>query len=379
MFSLLRQRARNEAAAAAPAPVLAPAAPAAAAQQALPTPSVALQQRVEELEAKHTKTEEHLEKLERCQEQLEALVDELIDPERVPNLPPATEQNVKEWCAAATPSKDELDKMRRVEAEFVEALGSWSVRAGHSYTYERVKVVPAGSTQKGTSVKGRFDLDVVVFIPEFNPSKMDEYQREAHKRLQGRPSRVERVRNTPAGSSFKYEDVKVDVLFTGEQRGSDPISYKSEATRLYMASLTQKQIDFVKRHTGDVERDVIRGFKKWIKDSSWDSLRAPSSYLIEVLVIHTAMQPWGSPNAKLDGKPLPVTDSNRLGLFRRVCNSLADLHNAKINVANDAIPHGIEAPYILDPVNPHNNLLDGLKPRALAHIFQAAKLKHTNN
>ena len=284
----------------------------------------------------------------------------LLLPQYLAALPPLSSQNIHEWCNSAVPSEEELRTIEEAKRFFTQSLyicGCWT---------ESIHV--GGSTAKQTSVKGRFDMDVVIFLPTFDASKMVDYKKAYRDRSR---HRIEWIRDTPAGSTFKFRNITVDVLFTGKYDGTELISYSNPNTRFYMASFVQAQVRYVLEETGQLEREVIRGIKKWIKVTHWAGLKPPSSYLIEVLAIHTRYA-WRK-QFKKEGKPhLAINDHNRYHFFHRVLKQLSQLQDAEVSSGHEDLPPHIHKPYIMDPTNAGNNLLDGLKSATFKLLASAA-------
>jgi hypothetical protein len=192
-------------------------------------------------------------------------------------------------------------------------------------------------------------------------------------------SKVSWHRDTPAGLKFVLHGIDVDLLVTRDSTSlGKPITYADPETRFYMASLVQGQVYFVKKKAKAVELDVIIGIKRWIKQLCWTDNARPSSYLIELLVIHvsqtelkrlTNLNPsW----AKCD--VFPNNPTNRSFLFRKTVETLVDLPSARISfgtVFKKHIPPSNKA-YVLDPVNPTNNLLDKLNLHLIAFVAKKA-------
>ncbi len=147
-----------------------------------------------------------------------------------------------------------------------------------------------------------------------------------------------------------------------------------------MGSFVESQVAWVKdtKHFGPIERDCILGIKKWLKggvNKAWGSSKPPRSYLIEVLVLDVAKK-WlsiGDTTAeKFSGKPVPENDRNRLNLFKRVVQALKELDAHAVQFGTTPLG-SIQKPYVLDPVNPANNLLDGMNMSLLALIVDRAQ------
>jgi hypothetical protein len=161
------------------------------------------------------------------------------------------------------------------------------------------------------------------------------------------------VKDSPAGSQYLFENIKVDVLFTGTYSGTESITYSSDKTRFYLASLTTIQVDFVKRYSSPVILDCIIGLKKWMKVQEMVGSRPPSSYLLEILVIATSRR-----------SSVPLT---RLALFKATLRELINIEKASI--CWDGKP-SLPAPCVQDPANSRNNLLVGLDLKKLSILVR---------
>ncbi len=118
-----------------------------------------------------------------------------------------TQVNVKEWCKSADPSPQEKADVKRVERELCDSIRyAYFPCDSRNNSKQPAKVVLGGSTAKNTYVKGRFDLDVVVFISGFDPKQMEVYKSKAREHLDTRiATPITWLVSTPAALCFVYK------------------------------------------------------------------------------------------------------------------------------------------------------------------------------
>jgi hypothetical protein len=299
-----------------------------------------------------------------------------VAPPNLAQLPPLTGEDVVKYCKAGKPSPQEQKLFETVVHDVKQLVQNVN---GSSFGYYNTKtVVQGGSSIKGTSVKGRSDIDLVLFLQNFESGKMQKYMDDMRSHLQSRNSNIRWGKTTRAGLKFEIFGIDIDLLITGKYTGSDPISYSDPNTRFYMASLVEKQVAFVKENAGPVELLVIIGIKRWIKQLDWrQGDGRPSSYLIELLVIHDVHADYESdPDfagwTGRSGKQLPNNANNVNRLFKRVLKRLTQLPSAQVSFGKVDQKYKQEKNYLLDPANPSNNLLDRLNVHLVAYVAKRA-------
>ncbi|XP_063405221.1 2'-5'-oligoadenylate synthase 1A-like [Mytilus trossulus] len=246
-----------------------------------------------------------------------------------------------------------------------------------SERYRPAEVIKAGSTGKGTAIKGNSDVDIVFFLPETNFSTVESMVSE-HKLILddvkktlkssdynviGTTSKALKLRvKCHEHGSGKSHGIDVDVLPAAnfgklgasiekddlqeiyDKMKSGPLSER----KFYTLSLTKQQKMFVKRDRPETLKRLIRFVKYW-KKTSIQVKNPPSSYSFELLLIDLWQQ---------DGEPESFTIENGL---RRVMEQLADYKSIKVEFFEyyyECMKQRHTKPYIIDPVNPYSNVLD---------------------
>lgn len=239
-----------------------------------------------------------------------------------------------------------------------------------SLKYQPAEVITAGSTGKGTAIKGSSDVDIVFLLPEGTYNTvgsmlaehtqiLDDLQgtlRRSGYTVTGRSARALQLRVTcNEHGTGKTHCIDVDILPAANlekytrpeifQKMRDcPVSER----KFFTPSLTKIQRSFVKSDIPAQLKRLIQYVKHW-KTTMMKVKNPPSSYCFELLAIHL----W-----QLDGKPQTFKIENGL---RRVMEKIADYQSIKVEFFeyyNYNMHQRHIGPHIIDPVNPYSNVLD---------------------
>lgn len=274
-------------------------------------------------------------------------------------------------------SKVLLDNNYRKECKaVVKSIGN-ILKESVSPIYRPAEVIKAGSTGKGTAIRGISDVDIVFFLPETTFSTVDSMLSEHKQILDHVQKTLIKSRYIVTGRSTKALQLKVkchehgsgkshridvDVLPAANfgklgasvekdelQEIYDKMKSVPESERkFYTLSLTKQQKMFVKRDRPETLKRLIRFVKYW-KKTSIQVKNPPSSYSFELLLIDLWQQ---------DQKPESFIIENGL---RRVMEALADYKSIKVEFFEyyyECMKQKHTEPYIIDPVNPYSNVLD---------------------
>eukprot|EP00058_Branchiostoma_floridae_P014850 XP_002600338.1 hypothetical protein BRAFLDRAFT_66571 [Branchiostoma floridae] len=249
-------------------------------------------------------------------------------------------------------------------------------KTGSDFTVNRF--IKGGSLGKGTALKSKSDVDVVMFISELPAIRSFNYSDKLRMQLDALESTLQRpwqsIRNAAIGIGFRVAVVgrtnyavklrvqslkpdhkphDVDLLLTSDLLGPTPSNSKIKDVYEMMATMnfygyarencSAALVAFVKKQPAEV-KDLIRLVKMW-KSSC---VREPSltSYPLELLCIHT----WPSCGTVA-------------GAFKAVLEKLSD-HKRICAYWTDNYPFDRmltmlrRHPLILDPANPYNNVAD---------------------
>ncbi|XP_063405222.1 2'-5'-oligoadenylate synthase 1A-like [Mytilus trossulus] len=236
--------------------------------------------------------------------------------------------------------------------------------------YQPAEVITAGSTGKGTALKGSSDVDIVFDLPARTYNTVSRMLVDHTQILDdikgtliasgytvtGRSAKALQLRvtcNEPGSGRTHYIDV--DILPAAnlekytrpeifQQMRDCPVAER----KFFTPSLTKTQRGFVKSETPAQLKRLIQYVKHW-KTSMIKVKSPPSSYSFELLAIYLWQQ---------DGKPQTFKIENGL---RRVMEKLADYQSIKVEFFeyyNHNMHQRHIGPHIIDPVNPFSNVLD---------------------
>ncbi|XP_074660130.1 2'-5'-oligoadenylate synthase 2-like [Tubulanus polymorphus] len=249
------------------------------------------------------------------------------------------------------------------------------------------EIYKGGSLKKGTGLKNRSDVDLVVFLNgvdsisdlQRNMSSFKDQIKSAlscsdkpYCNRQFEKTTKFSVQVTLRPKSCCNITVKVDILPSldivrkkgglpgvyREMQGHDPV-----LRRYYSAALTKQQAEFIK-HQPPGAKDLIILAKHWGKDvlprtsNKW----YPTSYFYEVLSVHVYEKAAGS------------NFDVRRG-FKTILYLLRNPHNLDVNWDYSLGINVEKPPRVMDPANPFNNLYNSVT--AWDEVRSAAKKDYT--
>eukprot|EP01116_Phalansterium_solitarium_P016951 TRINITY_DN4052_c0_g1_i1.p1 TRINITY_DN4052_c0_g1~~TRINITY_DN4052_c0_g1_i1.p1 ORF type:complete len:494 (-),score=86.51 TRINITY_DN4052_c0_g1_i1:186-1616(-) len=245
----------------------------------------------------------------------------------------------------------------------------------------------AGSVAKATALSTGFDVDTVVFYPDFNfrNLKLELDRIEACLKQNLGQDKVE-FGHTPYAVQLRWleDGTEMDVLIgrrvPDEQLVAmmDAAAQTGDTTELdvHSASLCREQVRWMKQQMSDPAcRLAVLLAKLWRnRRFSGDSKKnKPASYLIELLVIHAYTRLKDRVAHGLKVIDLPVTEIDVFVEFLRLateqrCQYLAG-HSDR-----DALRFAGDEHVILDPVNRLNNVADRFRGWAVLRDLAAASI-----
>ncbi|PVD20450.1 hypothetical protein C0Q70_18606 [Pomacea canaliculata] len=246
---------------------------------------------------------------------------------------------------------------RRLEGEvdrFVKYLHEQPFRSPYSVK----EVIKSGSLGKGTAVRNRVDIDLVVFVNGLTSidhleTARPELLADLEETLR-QSARIQPISRTRFSLKYNWNDIEVDILPAVDVLslyGSPSKVYEvmgrygsaGHAAQQFSASLAQLQRDFVKDVPEHVKK-AIRLVKLWKKENHLDI----RSYSLELLTIYV----W-----QIAGKGNPGTDY----LFCEVMSQLSTCGTLRVafdvNYNSSFYIRSMSSPYIMDPANPYMNTL----------------------
>ncbi|XP_035685361.1 2'-5'-oligoadenylate synthase-like protein 2 [Branchiostoma floridae] len=240
------------------------------------------------------------------------------------------------------------------------------------FVYMKSQGAQSGSLGKGTAIKSKSDIDLVMLISELPPIDSHDYYRQLQYYLEqmeramitskdsiaynlevlGRTSHAVKLRVKTQKRDHESHDV--DLLLATDLLGPDPTSARKTEVYALMGSMSSRmrescsaalvelQRDFVKKQPAEV-KDLIRLVKMWKKSCVRE--KSLTSYPLELLCIHT----WRY--------NMSVTDA-----FKTVLEQLCNYRSIKASWAENYTTARKQIldqrPLILDPANPYNNVAD---------------------
>lgn len=273
-----------------------------------------------------------------------------------------------------------LDRVVRPDTEFItncKQVIDTVVRLIQRYSkYSVNQVIKGGSLGKGTAVRGRSDVDLLVVMNDFKDVEQlkqnmerilcdfSDYLSSAVKKETHGQVELQIKSRTPytltfllrCASDWSWFEVDllpiVDVWSTwllglggGVKSTYSTMESNSQLRKYYAKSLAKLQVEFVKPVPARV-KDLIRLLKYWKNTEQVDL----TSYCIELLVIHV----WRE-NGSLNNFTMKA-------LMTKVVHYLATFNGIKITFDDNYDPAYYvrllrrSPPYVLDPANPFHDL-----------------------
>ncbi|CAC5399174.1 OAS [Mytilus coruscus] len=261
------------------------------------------------------------------------------------------------------PDTDYLTQCGQTIDEVAEILKS------RQFKYKVMRTIKGGSIGKGTAVRGLSDVDLIfplydITTVETLKQKMDEIKDAIHSLLISRFT----VTRSPEFTTWAY---KATILVNGSSQEvdimpilnitNDPSNLTDEEIKMihtkmrreagstekgyYNRCLRPLQKEFIGKHPEKIKR-VIRLIKYWIKTKNHSIIK---SIAVELLVIRA----WEDL-----GKPHPGVAEEVIS--KLVFDKLRNFGNIRLSWTNYYIPTEYpmpSKPYILDPVDPYNNVI----------------------
>ena len=236
--------------------------------------------------------------------------------------------------------------------------------------FQPAKVVKGGSLGKGTAVKGKSDIDLVLILnevtsaadlktelPKLKEDIIEKLRRQCHNYKLGIEGDIS---ETPFAVKFtvkgKYENIDVDLLPTFHvndlKRLYNDMTTDVENIDYYSVALVKYQVEFVRGKPANL-KNLIRLIKYWKKENvrATGSGRIPTSYVMELITIHLWEKRKG-----YDGT------FDTLKALHGIMTALNDYTSLQAiwndNYQTNEIPRSIqgERPLVMDPANPTNNV-----------------------
>ncbi|KAH3771832.1 2'-5'-oligoadenylate synthase 1-like [Dreissena polymorpha] len=237
------------------------------------------------------------------------------------------------------------------------------------------RVIKGGSFGKGTAVRGTSDIDLVHMLAEYN--SVDKYTKDSEDLLKDlktyltKYGQAQLVRITTYSVEVKLTNgnfsqtvdvvLGVDLLDRGmvPDHVFDQMQGPDVDVHLYSVTLTPLQIEVIQALPTQV-KDLIRIVKYWgdVKKGVYVE-HWPNSFTMELVVIHA----WNNAGS-------PSTSFSMIRALHAVLTSLVNHRQFNVTFPSQmkysptrlkiCLPQR-NAPYIIDPTNPYNDMYHGRK------------------
>ncbi|XP_028407281.1 2'-5'-oligoadenylate synthase 3-like [Dendronephthya gigantea] len=229
------------------------------------------------------------------------------------------------------------------------------------------QIVKGGSLGKGTAVRGRCDIDLVLVLngvegAEDLKRKLPEIRVKIKTMLTIYSGGFTIVPGSLKDSSFlvkfsvkgTHGNIDVDLLPTFKYEDLQSLYRKMRTdqrhSEYYSVALAQRKVAFVGRQPANV-KNLIRLVKYWKKEKV--TSMSGGSYLMELITIHLWEENTRYGNGTFD----------TLKAFHGVMKALEEYHSLNViwttNYSASEIPHEVKSrpgPLVMDPANPMNNV-----------------------
>jgi DNA polymerase sigma len=182
-----------------------------------------------------------------------------------------------EWARAVRPTKQNHRQWKKIRDRISRALRNPETRP-----FSVKEVLAYGSTSKGTAIKNRQEVDMVVIINNFQSENMKVYKEKLKKWAKEREGVDAQVYQDCVRLGYEmqvgegeWSSITVDLSLAGDSSAGK-----------------NKQVEFVRRQN-PLCKDVIRMAKDWRDRQDWGETEKyrtiPKSFLIELMVIQLGL------------------------------------------------------------------------------------------
>jgi len=199
-----------------------------------------------------------------------------------------------------------------------------------------------GSSAKGTAMKGRKEVDLVVVFPDFS-TEFHLYQKDLVdlQALLNSSFPDVPVRKDMFSLLCKIHNYDVDISMGGDLHPRDLLALTSRHRRLHRASCVKYATEFI-RNQPSFYKDVVRLVKHWRDGLEWKTEK-PKSYSLELLVLAAYQKRRSETSYR----------THFINFLHLVTNHKSlDLFWTAYYKANDVSK---ENPRLIDPANPKTN------------------------
>ncbi|XP_066925742.1 uncharacterized protein [Clytia hemisphaerica] len=285
------------------------------------------------------------------------------------------ERYIQSYVDECKPSQNEISQGKKVMNNIFRLL-----QASRKYSIDRERL--AGSTAKKTAISGHIDFDCVVFVnPQdkqgFNvkiPEVLDNFEEILISNekfdLEEKDFRKTPRRN-PSTLQVTIDDIGFDICVGLNQTyHSNHRDKKGQSV-----AFVERSIEFTKQKSA-FAHEVARLAKFWNKTIVLELL-TPNSYVSGRSTIMELIAFAAAAEAAEEEKHARHRLSH-LNAFRKFLVMLRDIEELKISHRNFWSSNGIPnvgnhmAPYLIDPSDPENDLLETIKPEIRTIFSQCA-------
>jgi len=222
-----------------------------------------------------------------------------------------------------------------------------------------------GSIGKNTDVQAP-DFDIVMKINDRLPpftSVLNSFQRTLQQQANILNIKPHTIRLTPFSIQFSFTNgMAVDLLPASAQLTEEQVLQQMKGSRknrrYYNSSLVEQQVDFMKQQSAFAHA-VARLAKYWYKSIDITYYVSGASTIFENLAVAAVMEEGHGRESMYSAfmrvvKKVENLDQLQLAFEKQGVNSWK---------VSSHLVHGQRIPYLMEPTNPTNNILQGMKPQ----------------
>lgn len=220
---------------------------------------------------------------------------------------------------------------------------------------EKVKL--CGSFGKKTIIEQKKEIDVVIYITNFNVKNLNSYLN-ILKDLVNEKNIAKNININKHSIHFEMlSGTKFDLLPCGELPNNNVLSYIS-SNKYINSSVSVLQKEFINNQSNNY-KNIVKIIKFWRYKEEWPDNYYPSSYLLEIIILYIYKKSKNKNNISIMFIELfkLLLNPNEISIIFEIYYDVLDIPT---NILS-------KRPLILDIANPTNNIADNVDFNILSH------------
>lgn len=214
---------------------------------------------------------------------------------------------------------------------------------------EKIKL--CGSFGKETIIEQKKEIDIIVYIKNFNIKKIGSYINDIKKIMIENNISKEININKHSINFEMVSGTKVDILPCGKLPNNDVLLFISDNDKHVNSSVSNLQKKIIKNQNINY-KNVVKIFKFWRYNEEWPNNCYPISYMLEIIIMYIYKKEKNKDNISSI-----IINVLKFLINPLEINIIFEIYYDILNIPDDVI---LKRPLILDITNPTNNIADNI-------------------